>query len=402
MRKLFTLFFFFFCATMLALSIRGISGNPTSGSINQDEWKDEGPLELSPDRGRFALTLSFIEDNSFSFSLPIARFATPDVGYLPAGRQGQAGAYVSLFAPGVSFMIIPGYLVGRFFDLSQVGSFAIISLFAIFNAFLIRSIAIRLKAAHLAASLGALVFLFATPAFTYAVTLYQHHISTFLILGSIYVLLRWNNLWSLSLIWFLFATSLLVDYPNLFLMGPIALFSLARMFSVHDEKGNVTFNIKFAGFLTLITAFLPLAFFVWFNVASYGNPAQLSGTLPRVKAIDQFGKPTLPAVIGTEKKEELLQPQTQLREKTAVGFFKTRNLLNGFYTHFVSPDRGIIWFAPVVLMGSYGAFLLYKRNPSLCSLLLAVSGVNILLYSMWGDPWGGWAFGSRYLIPSYA
>jgi hypothetical protein len=21
---------------------------------------------------------------------------------------------------------------------------------------------------------------------------------------------------------------------------------------------------------------------------------------------------------------------------------------------------------------------------------------------MWGDPWGGWAFGSRYLIPSYA
>ena len=27
---------------------------------------------------------------------------------------------------------------------------------------------------------------------------------------------------------------------------------------------------------------------------------------------------------------------------------------------------------------------------------------NVLLYSMWGDPWGGWAFGSRYLIPSYA
>jgi hypothetical protein len=24
------------------------------------------------------------------------------------------------------------------------------------------------------------------------------------------------------------------------------------------------------------------------------------------------------------------------------------------------------------------------------------------LYSLWGDPWGGWAFGSRYLIPSYA
>src|SRR5207237_1298615 len=26
----------------------------------------------------------------------------------------------------------------------------------------------------------------------------------------------------------------------------------------------------------------------------------------------------------------------------------------------------------------------------------------ILLYSMWDDPYGGWAFGSRYLIPTYA
>ena len=31
-----------------------------------------------------------------------------------------------------------------------------------------------------------------------------------------------------------------------------------------------------------------------------------------------------------------------------------------------------------------------------------LGGVNVLLYSMWGDPWGGWAFGSRYLIPVYA
>ena len=29
-------------------------------------------------------------------------------------------------------------------------------------------------------------------------------------------------------------------------------------------------------------------------------------------------------------------------------------------------------------------------------------GFNIVLYSMWGDPYGGWAFGSRYLIPTYA
>jgi hypothetical protein len=28
--------------------------------------------------------------------------------------------------------------------------------------------------------------------------------------------------------------------------------------------------------------------------------------------------------------------------------------------------------------------------------------VNTVLYSMFGDPWGGWSFGPRYLIPSIA
>jgi len=33
---------------------------------------------------------------------------------------------------------------------------------------------------------------------------------------------------------------------------------------------------------------------------------------------------------------------------------------------------------------------------------VAIAGTNLMIYSMWGDPWGGWAFGSRYLIPAYA
>ena len=32
------------------------------------------------------------------------------------------------------------------------------------------------------------------------------------------------------------------------------------------------------------------------------------------------------------------------------------------------------------------------------SILLLI----ILLYSLWGDPWGGWAFGSRYFVSAYA
>lgn len=35
-------------------------------------------------------------------------------------------------------------------------------------------------------------------------------------------------------------------------------------------------------------------------------------------------------------------------------------------------------------------------------MLLATVGITVLLYSMWGDPWGGWAYGPRYLIPAMA
>ncbi len=35
-------------------------------------------------------------------------------------------------------------------------------------------------------------------------------------------------------------------------------------------------------------------------------------------------------------------------------------------------------------------------------VIISVVLVNILLYSMFGDPWGGWSFGPRYLIPSIA
>lgn len=392
--KIIIFFIIFFPVIILALTIRGIPGNPTEKDINEAKWKDEGPFELSPERGRFALTLSLVENKSFHFSVPIARFAIPDLGY-------SNGNYVSLFAPGVSLVIASGYLLGKIWGLAQIGAFAIISFFAILNGLLIRTIAIKLKASPLAATLGAFIFLFATPAFTYSVTLYQHHISTFLILLGVYATLRWNNLWSLVLIWFLSAAAIPIDYPNLFLMIPVVIYSLGKMFYVKRSGNFTTISVKVLGFFTFISAIIPLSFFLWFNQASYNNPLQLSGTVRSVKAINEEGKPLTP--------EELakipgggFQLEDFTGKKSASGFFKTRSLLNGFYTHFVSPDRGIIWFTPIILFGIIGAIYLYRQNQKALTLLLGIIGANVLLYSMWGDPWGGWAFGSRYLVPTYA
>ncbi|MDD2807149.1 MAG: hypothetical protein PHW95_01330 [Patescibacteria group bacterium] len=390
--KFFTALFFVFCLIILAISLRGMAGNPDSLALNSPVWKDDGPLELSPERGRYALMYSVMEDKSMSFSLPIAKFATPDLGL--AGDK-----FVSLFAPGISYLIIPGYEIGKMFNLSQVGAFFIITLFALFNAILVRAIAISLGAKKIAATIAAAIFLFATPAYAYAVSLYQHHVSVFLILLSLYLLSRWpNKFWSLALVWFLTAAAIPIDYPNLFLLFPIGIFSLGKIISLKKTEQKYILSVKYIKIATLLAMVLPIAFFLWFNWSSYGNPFQLSGTLPAVKAIDASGKPVnvpLPYDLEAVTKKDL-------PEKNAIGFFRTRNLLNGFYELIISEDRGITNFTPVILFGLAGLYLLVKKRSLLATTLVAVVGMNVLLYAMWGDPYGGWAFGARYLIPSYA
>lgn len=381
-----------FFVVILALSIRGIYGNPTEKDINEAIWKENGPFELSPERGRFALLYSIAEDHSFQFSDEIGEFARPDVAI-------SKGRYVSLFAPLLSFVAIPGYIIGKYFGASQVGTFAVVSLFALFNFLLIRAIAIRLGANYIAASIGALTFLFATPAFSYAVNLYQHHLSTFLILLSIYTLLRFKSAWSLLLVFFLYAAAIPLDYPNLFFIFPIVVFALGRIISFKEIKDAISVKINLFKIFTPLIVIIPILFFLWFNQMSFGNPFQLSGTLPSAKKAPLSN--TLTTNVDLEAQFTASSSSTP-NSKNALGFFKTRNLLNSFYIHFISPDRGIIYFTPVILLGILGAFLAHRKKVEMVPLFLAIIGANVLLYSMWGDPWGGWAFGSRYLIPSYA
>src|SRR5438105_4429802 len=101
-----TILFIAFCAFILSFSLRGLPGNPTPAELNTKVWKDNGPFELSNERGRFALLYSVIEDHKLNFSVDLAKFAVPDLAY-------TNGKYVSLFAPGVSFIDIPGYLLGK-------------------------------------------------------------------------------------------------------------------------------------------------------------------------------------------------------------------------------------------------------------------------------------------------
>lgn len=392
-KRIITIFFFLFCAAILALVLRGLPGNPTSTDLNSSPWLGTGPFESSNERGRFALTYSFIEDGTMNFSMELARFSSPDLA------MSKTGQYVSLFAPATAFLTMPGYIIGKYFGASQLGVFAVIALFAFLNLMLIRTIAIKLGADSTAAGIGAFAFLFATPAFTYGVTLSQHHISAFMVLLGIYALMKWNNYWSLALIWFLTAFSVSVDNPNVFLMLPIALCALGKIVILRNEKNRVNIKIRLLGFLSMLIIVFPIGFFLWFNAVSNGSPFRISGTLKRITSVDEKNL-TIQARLEEQMAQETASDPAQ--KKGIFSFFNTRNLTNGFYIHFLSPDRGIIKYAPIVLIGFLGLAILYRHNAYYANLIAAIIGFDVLMYSMWGDPYGGWAFGSRYLIPVYA
>jgi len=183
-------------------------------------------------------------------------------------------------------------------------------------------------------------------------------------------------------------------------MFPLGIVALTKIINLDYQNYVLKIRLNLVRILTVFGVTIPLLFFGWFNLQSYGSPWQFSGTVASIRAIDSQGQPASPEKLDLKDVLQYLNPDTQ--KKSAVAFFKTRYILNGLYIHLLSPDRGVIFFTPIILLGIFGAIILYQKRAPLFSAMLAIVVIDLLLYSMWGDPWGGWAFGSRYLIPAYA
>lgn len=378
----FAIVFFLLIAILLLATLRGVGGNPTPLIIVSDLRSETMPFELSPERGRYALLLSMVENHSFIFTKDIAAIAVPDLGSI-------GGKYVSLFAPGVSLIAIPFYLLGKSVGFAQIGAFSVSGFFALFNLLLIALIVKKISGNGFAGLTGGLTFLFATAAWPYAGTLYQHHLSAFLLLGAFYILLFPRHIMRTILFGFAFGISLFIDYPNgiFFLPLLVFLFSKHLQFGEHENRINIIFS--FSVFLVIIGIIIGLAPSLWYNKEAYGNPFQLAGTLKSVRTLEPS---------ATDLPEQV---QISYKKKTALGFFKSEHMAQGFEVLLTSRDRGILFFSPVILLGLLGCIPLLRKKSDAGYVILAQVGVFLTLYSLWGDPWGGWAFGPRYLIPMF-
>lgn len=373
-----------FCivALLSSFAIKGEVGNPFYFQVEKDE-RVGGPFESTFSNSRYALVEAIVENKTFFFTDEQAKFSAPDISY-------YNGNYFSIFTPGVSFLAMPLYFVGRALDLPQLFTFLLNPIIGLVNVYLIMRLSLRLGAKKYESMFAGVVFLFATNALVYATTLSQHHASVMVILLGLLNALDKERVWKNN-IWFgiVFGLGVMVDIPNAFILLPALFLIASRHLELKKLAQKYTFSIK-TSFLGLLTGLIPLvAIFMIYNYKLTGSPVELGQTI---------GRTDYPYVEPSNKSEQIIFSSELARKFT---IFDTRRQLLGFYELLLSDERGVIFYYPVVLLGLLGFATLYKKNKDkiVVSLYLGTMAMTLILYSMHADPWGGWAFGSRYFLP---
>ncbi|HEX2041138.1 MAG TPA: hypothetical protein VHF24_00745 [Acidimicrobiales bacterium] len=73
--------------------------------------------------------------------------------------------------------------------------------------------------------------------------------------------------------------------------------------------------------------------------------------------------------------------------------------MRGLYGLVLSPGRGLLWYAPLVLLAVVGVRAAWRRNPTLAAVAAILFLARPLFYASWA--WeGGWTWGPRFLVPA--
>lgn len=384
--KYFSIIITFFLATTILLigAIKGEKGNPIYHQTQSERDSNVGsPFESSGTSSRYALIEAVVEDRTFFFNKERARFSAPDfVEY--------NGKFFSIFTPGVSFLGIPFYLLGKSIGFPQLVTFLSTVLLAILNVFLVVRLALKLGATLYTALLSGFIFLFATNSFSYAHTLSQHHASVTLILLALLNVFGPRTF--LKDIWlgFVLGAALLVDIPNILMIFPVIFYVILKHFRIDkiNDQLKFSFKLKISGLLIGLVPLIGL--FGWYNHQLTGSYTTIGQAIGRS---DYFE----PAEV---------REQNRLKEESQGSVHKkfpldTRNQMSEFYILLVSNERGWLIYSPVILIGALGIYYLYKNEKTLAIVIISAILSNIIIYSLFGGL-GGWAFGPRYLIPSAA
>lgn len=360
-------------------------GNFKDKLLYQDDLATNvgSPFESSNSNSRYALTQSLAENRSVFFDGKQAAFSAPDVVY-------YKGKYFTVFLPGVSFLGVPFYIVGKAFGIPQLLTYFLNMVLMLINGLMVYLLARSLKVSRWAAYSSVLIFIFATNVLAYSQTYTQHMLSTFLILSAALIAFNRPSFKLNLLIGFLFGYSFLVDVPNVLILIPIGLYWLSKHFDLSNEKLLRRINFSFVAIIfgVLVCA----SIFGYYNYLATGSP---------VKFGQQIGRSDYPPQTINPQEKPVVKSVSPYESKLALN---TRNILNGIYILLISDERGVFYYSPILLVTLVGLYLAAKNRvtKSKSILLFAVSLITLITYAMFSDPWGGWSFGARYMIPAIA
>ncbi len=366
-------------AVLLTSTLKGVAGNPSAKYIEENLKSAGAPFENSPERNRYAQLLALMEYNSTTLPVEVARIVLPDLGY-------HNGKYVGLYPPGFLLLSAPFYAVGKIYGYAQLATGSISIVIAMLLVAVVTSIGRKLNMGVLPSLVSVSLFLFGTSAWAYTTSIYQHLLTTLILLTIFRLILSKRSIVNAGFIWLLAFFAFLVDTPNVLFVTPFVLFMIFQKCGVDSKIKRIKISVSKSiiyGALFVLPLFTAWMFY---NQTTYGQPIKLSQAVISVGKIDKAGQPVIPK---------------GKKENNTAAFLNYNDLMKGSAVLSMSYDRGIFLYSPFIILAFLGIKSLLKKARNEAIVLFVTIVTVFSVYSAWGDPWGGWAFGPRYLIPVF-
>jgi len=312
----------------------------------------------------FYLTYSIVENRSFIID-PIA-------GHHLSNTENFVqynGNWYSKYPPGLPFLAIPFYLVGRFiWQLLGFDGFPLIIMCSIsgfsaaFSLVIVYEFCTFFKFSYIAKIATIITYGFGTIAWVYAKTFFSHSTATLFILLSLYFFISMARDEKEGLVYIksllsgmAIGLATLIRYTSFLFVFPLVFYFLIKPMSLKKERATL--------FIFPLLIFILLA--GWYNFICFDNPFITGYHLNQLYG-NETERFTTPIYIG----------------------------LWGFL---ISPKRGLFIYSPVLLFSIIGIKELYTEVKDETILLISSFMILLLVYSAWWYWPGGLCYGPRLL-----
>ena len=312
--------------------------------------------------------------------------------------QGPSGQWVSKYGLGLPILSVPLYVAGEALPriLYPSGQARDLTLHFVMltndvvtavTGALLFLVCRRIPCGRGVSSAVAIAWGVTTPALVYADTLFSEPVVALCLVLATLALLEYERRGENGRFWALALASFSLGYALVTRASSVAMVPLFLLYAAHaamkhpegsdlrrllrrnparDSGGQgADSGSQFRALLSAVVALaLPLgvlgASVLWYNFARHGNPLD-------------FGY---------------------------VGEAFSSPLLEGVYGLVASPGKGLVEYAPLVLLSAVGWPAFFRARPGVALLCAGITGVALLQGALWWAWWGGWCWGPRFLVPA--